>query len=276
MIPYGKAAQSYYKDLPDSRHRTGDIWTGFPTFDLFPNRGAGVPAIIITPACDLYNNKTHTITYLPILTVRELLAMEVGYDLVRPSIQGILNKYQQEDLAGLLDRGAVPDANSVGLLRSASTESWSESARTIYLAGLSALQCLQTGDLDAGQYLKRALPKKDWERFRNTLVKNSFSDDLHFLPPEQPVYEFSAIREASVVLFRYPMTIHRVELDKAAKPEGSAGTRQFSATPLKVTRLEREFLSDLLTRFARLYIRLGSTDFTDHAITSFANMIDET
>lgn len=278
MIPHSKAAQSYYKDLPDGRHRTGDIWTGFPSFDLFPNHAKGVPAIVITPACDLSNSKTHTITYLPILTVRELLATDVGYGLVRPSIQGILKDNQQTDLAELLDRGGIPDATTVELLEelSASTSGWRVDARDRYLAGVRALRCLETSHLDTGGFVRSALPKKDWQRFRDGLVKNSFADDLHFLPPEQPVYEFSAINEPSVVLFRYPMTIHRRELDRAADPGGAAeGTALFSAKPLKVIRLEREFLSDLLTRFARLYVRLGSTDFTNDAIAAFAARIDE-
>lgn len=277
MIPHSKAAQSYYKDLPINQHRTGDIWTGFPSFDLFPNHAAGVPSIVITPACDLYNNKTHTITYLPILTIQELLAMDVGYGLVRPSIKNILVENQQRECADLLDRGGIPDAGTLEVLRSVSTDGWRDNARTRYMAALSAIESLRIGNLDTGYHVKSALPKRDWEQFCNGLVTNSFADDLHFLPPEYPVYEFSAIREASVVLFRCPMTIHRKELDRAASAMGSADrTIQFPVTPLKVTRLDREFLSDLLTRFARLYIRLGSTDFTKDAIAAFANTIDET
>lgn len=278
MIPHRKAAQSYYRDLPDSRHRTGDIWTGFPGFDLFPSHAGGVPAIVITPACDLSNSKTHTITYLPILTVRELLATDVGYSLVRPAIHGMLKANQQSDLAELLDRGGIPDDTTLDMLDevASSNASWPANARDRYSAGVRALRSLRAGQLDAAKHARGALPSKEWERFRDGLVKNSFADDLHFLPPEQPLYEFSAIREPSVVLFRYPMTIHRRELDRAADAGAApGGSTLFPAKPLKVTRLEREFLSDLLTRFARLYVRLGSTDFTNDAVAAFAASIDE-
>jgi hypothetical protein len=278
MIPYSKAAHSYYKDLPDNQHRTGDIWAGFPGFDLFPKHAGGVPAIIITPACDLSQSKTHTITYLPILTVRELLSTDVGYSLVRPAVQGMLKANQHSDFAELLDRGGMPDVTTIDLLDdlALTNAGWRPEGRERFRAGVRALRSLLAGHLDAGKYARAAIPTKEWERFRDGIVKNSFADDLHFLPPEQPLYEFSAIREPSVVLFRYPMTIHRRELERASDASAALDPSAiFPSKPLKVTRLEREFLSDLLTRFARLYVRLGSTDFTYEAIAAFATKIDE-
>jgi len=289
MIPASRAAQTYYRELPDSLHRTGDIWSGLPTFELFPGRKTGsVSGLVITPACDLSNCKTPTITYLPILSIRELLATEWGYSIVRPPMVDILNAHQRNDLADLLGRGAMPASTSIDLLQDAvqsEISGLSHEKKARLESGITALKHLASDNNEAGSFIRSTIRKQDWQRICSGLVRNSYSDDIHFLPPEAPLYEFSAIREPSVVAFRYPMTIPRIVLDAATTPNASWGEvcsrlaplygNQMERQPMKVTRLEREFLADLLTRFARLYIRLGSADFSNDAVQNLSTQIDE-
>ena len=57
-----------YNLSPNPVHRPGDIWDCLPTFGTLPT--PFTRAIIITPACDLAQGKTNTITYLPIISLR--------------------------------------------------------------------------------------------------------------------------------------------------------------------------------------------------------------
>lgn len=289
MIPASRAAKAYYPELPDSQHRTGDIWTGLPTFGLFANPDlATAPGLVITPACDLSNCKAPTITYLPVLSVRALLATDWGYTVARPVLVEILDGRHRGDLAEMLERGKVPDSTTLQLLQNAHAEGidgLSDEQKERLRCGLEALDGIRTGRFQAAASIRGLLKAKDWQKLINSLVTNGHSDDVHFLPPEYPVYDFSAVKEPSVVAFRYPITLPRTILDAAGSTsEKWASVRdglatiyqqQFVAQPVKVTRLEREFLADLLTRFARLYVRLGSADFTRDAVQALSAKIDE-
>jgi hypothetical protein len=66
-VPKKIDERDYYDFLPPNVHRTGDIWKSLPTFGTLSCRSA--PGIVITPSCDLANNKSETITYIPIISI---------------------------------------------------------------------------------------------------------------------------------------------------------------------------------------------------------------
>lgn len=282
MIPTGRASQRYYPRLPDSMHQTGDIWTGLPGFGLFGSDDT-IAGLVITPACDLSNHKTPTITYLPILPVATLLATDFGYSLVRPKISDILTgSAKRKDLAELFQRDKLPELGILDLLlEERLTLSPDELGR--FRNGVEATRCIINGDPRAASKVRACYKPSDWKDFRQKVIKNSFSDDLHFLPREEPIFEWSAVRKLSVVAFRYPITVPRRVLDVASVEGDWASEKSalpvlfhnlLAHPPLKVTRLDHEFLVDLLTRFARLYIRIGASDFTVDAVDSMSEILD--
>lgn len=61
--------KSFYSLYPDGYHATGDIWMRLPSMGLLSREH--VSGLIVTPACDLANCKTETVTYVPIVPVSE-------------------------------------------------------------------------------------------------------------------------------------------------------------------------------------------------------------
>src|SRR5687767_4466012 len=80
------SASDYYEFFPPSEHRVGDVWVDLPTFGMLGiERVAG---IVITPACDLQNCKTETITYLPIVPIRQAFTLRGFRPMVLRAIGG--------------------------------------------------------------------------------------------------------------------------------------------------------------------------------------------
>lgn len=67
----------FYNTSPTLEHCTGDIWSNLPTFGFL--KTSHTPGLIITPACDLANDKVFTLTYLPIIPVDMWLCTRALY-----------------------------------------------------------------------------------------------------------------------------------------------------------------------------------------------------
>ncbi|MGL6467426.1 hypothetical protein ACSZNP_07875 [Aeromonas hydrophila] len=72
MLKTLKITQSdYYRTLPLFSIETGDIWTNIPTLGLLDIEFSN--AIIINPPCDLAQEKTRVITFLPIIKIKDYI-----------------------------------------------------------------------------------------------------------------------------------------------------------------------------------------------------------
>ena len=121
MIPFGTAAKNYYDTTPERRHQTGDIWKGLPTFGLLGQHQT-CSGLVITPACDLANNKSTTITYLPILTVTEYLGTAPIYATIRTAIHDVIkDRFKLTDISKFLPRDSVQVSRFLMLKRALST-----------------------------------------------------------------------------------------------------------------------------------------------------------
>ena len=156
-------------------------------------------------------------------------------------------------------------------------------------AGLSLLT--RSGELAGSPAAPGALHtlfgEKEWKNIVRDIVRNAYSADLHFLPADGEPAEWSGVLEPSVVLFRYPLCCPIQVLDAAQDlelvdwPRSTADLqRRFPAAehfvarrPLKHSTLKTRFFSDLLTRYAAMYVRLGAPDFTSDTIESIADAI---
>lgn len=257
---------AYYERLPSRVHKTGDLWRCVPTFSLI-----SVPhtsGVVITPACDLANDKTPTITYLPIISVSEYLLSWACYSCVRPVLIELLQKAKRQDMVTHLPRATQPSGEELALIIADLETSNSPHSAKI-LDGLKALSAGPEEET-SGRLRRLASCLGDrWLKMLERIVSNSYADDIHFLPPDGLPVDVSVVPSPSVVLFRMPLTLQRSWFDKHMDNSTPA-----TNDPLKSATLKLPFLTDMLTRFARLYIRLGSPDLSDGTVSELVAAID--
>lgn len=272
-------ASDFYDIHPSPDHRTGDLWRDLPAFGL--NGRDEVTGLIITPACDLANQKCEAITYLPVIPLREYLGSALFRHECWLEASQVLAK---SDLYSALlqpDRFKLPKRGDVEELVSSLADASPKKANAADLSRLRAyLQYVEFGDNIAPADLVERLMKSDrFGQYIDRIVTNSLKVDLHFLPADGQPVEASAISEHGVVLFRRPMTIDLDILDVAQEStvdqwatlvaqRAPPLTRApyVAAWPIKLSTLRGEFLGDLLSRYVSMYIRLGSTDFSRAAV----------
>lgn len=279
--------RTYYEYLPHTEHACGDIWVGLPTLGLLPY--SAVSGLVITPACDLSNRKTDTVTYLPIVPV-------VSYFLTGAEIPDITSKIRnlcsgakyspvsqwrddqrRPPISSELERDIENIKQRLGAPRLSVAEA---TALGRALGGFRALKEPHGVDTPRGL---ASLFGADWEKMLTRIVSNAYSNDLHFLPADLQDAAFSGVFKHSVVLFRYPITLPSAILDMAmsASPEiwkemiaehspSIPMLGHFSShLPFKALTLKSSFRADLLTRYVALYNRIGSPDFSHTTVARF-------
>ncbi len=285
----------YYQFNPAGEHATGDIWSQLPTNGLL--RSSLCSGLVITPACDLANQKVETITYLPIVSFLDYCSTQAFYPEVRLALAGLLPHLKLGELPELLPEFGVPDGDVIteiektlsGLDPKRTSEKEKGYADRCF-AGIRHLRKLQSKERVPATPadLEMLFGDKTWHTFRMRAVRNSFRSDLHFLPADGEHRDWSAVPDHGVVLFRYPLTSPLAAFDMAQDTtigdwaaaitrmeDAEPGIRQFArARPLKVLTLQKEFLSDLLTRFVSLYVRIGSRDFTSDTVQQLCDEIN--
>lgn len=273
--------RDYYETTPDSKFGPGDIWSDLPTFGLLPRPEA--VGIVITAACDFANQKTETVTYLPMVPLLEYFTLPPAIPVVLKRCQGQLVAAGLPDLIAPVGRGFLPPP--VPQLRAA-RESL---AAHLGDQNLSAGKREAAGRADAGiAILLRAwqeptgLPTtlaqdlallwgKDWGEMCENLITNSLPT-LHFLPADGQPQEYSGVPEHSLILFRYPITVPS-EILYCANDVGihgwQSGIRELAAVypmaktgldkrPMKRSALRKPFMVDVIARYVSLYGRVGS------------------
>lgn len=275
--------KDYYDFIPSPPHKTGDIWTNLPTFDLLKqSRCSGV---IITPSCDLLNSKTETVSYLPIITVEDFFYTVPFYPTVKNCLIKICQKNKLFEIADIFSGRQVPMNNilleKIKLIRDKNKGSISEKM----VIGLRHLiEINKPNNMDSSSNLKQFFGNDKWKKICSAIIKNSFSTDIHFLPSDGQDPLYSGIQGHSLALFRYPITIPINVLNMAddmylydwndaidgIKHKYSLAS-YFKEKPIRALRLKKDFLSDLLTRFISLYIRMGSPDFTKDTVSTYFN-----
>ena len=291
-------ASDYYEFFPRPEHQVGDIWADLPTFGMFGIKH--VTGIIITPACDLQNCKTDTITYLPIVSVRQAFVLRGFFPAVIKAING------QAQVLGIdgLDDSDVPfipmEAPHIDALvarviekvekgRDGKVSEKEKAAAERVMAGVSVLRKGYGLSVTAasGTELRILFGAPNFDAIVERLVMNSFRTDMHFLPSDSQRPEWSAIPEPSVALFRYVFSapieifdcaqdLSRAEWEHEVMRMSSciAGAASFGARrPMKRQTLKPRFAADLLTRYVAMHVRLGAPDFTDASIRAYVSDI---
>lgn len=282
-------AKSYYETLPPADNACGDIWTGLPGMGLF--RGESICGIVVSPACDVSNFKTETITYLPIVPVRSYFST-IGYlPLARREINERSRSAAFDSEITWPEPGYLPprseELDRALLLierRLEGAKVSKQEAEHLPRAAAGIRIAKACADFRLGEALLAdvaTLYGTKWLDIRKQIISNAFRPDLHFLPRDRDNdSDGSPLLPHSLVLFRYPMTIpaeflwaaqnHHPDQWGAFVQQNamtSSLARQFSnVPPLKCLSLKSAFLADLLGRFTTLFSRVGSPDFSSAAI----------
>ncbi|MER8479537.1 hypothetical protein [Mesorhizobium sp. M1163] len=289
-------SKSYYNTLPPLGHECGDIWRNLPSFGMLGETPCA--GIVITPACDLSWQKSDTLTYLPIVPIRTFFSMEAALPAVIERVCANLQTIGYELRPEWSAQTYVPPSGEeltslqTGLeqYRSAQQRPAKVLAaidRTV--AGIEILHAITHSELNPIASEKLSVHfGAEWAKIKDRLIRNSYSPALHFLPHDGQNAVFSGVREHSVVLFRYPITVPVKMLNYAEETSDSAWADRveslnlsstmknafFSARPVKMLSLKAAFLSDLLTRFSALYNRIGSPDFTKETVDLYSSQVD--
>lgn len=278
-------ARNFYDFLPSVNHRTGDIWRNLPSFGLF--KSSSVDGIVVTPACDLANRKCETVTYLPILSIEEYLAspscryecwIEVQAALRKLKLSDQITSPNRFELAILEEFKGVVSALSP---RELETPSGKQVA-----AYLQYLQSIESNLNIPISIICRIFSGSRLRDCINRIIVNSFKTDIHFLPADEKPSEYSAIKKHSLAVFRYPITIPieildlaqyateqtwPAELDRVQKQWPSVVS--FQHWPVKLATLKDDFLTDMVSRYVSMYIRLGSRDFSPDTVEKISSQI---
>jgi hypothetical protein len=290
-------AEHYYDFNPSLENAPGDIWSDLPTHGLLPT--THLPGLVITPACDLAQGKVETISYLPIIPLRAYFCLPGALPELRRCTEGQL---VAASLTGLISWPSAYSAPDINMLDAAEAllheheKSGRGSSRELTSikrsqAGLRLLRNVRKPtafDVDPSD-IRLLLGEKEWLNTRTRLITNAFRADLHFLPADGQRVEWSGVRDHALVLFRYPMTAP-IEIFECAQDislsdwknccDRLAGTvplvKAFEERrPMKRIAMKPNFISDLLTRFVSLYVRLGSPDFTIETIGRYCEEIEK-
>ena len=252
-------------------------------------------AIVITPACDLANDKVGVITYIPVLPISEYFSTIATLPRLRRALDNKLALLQVSERFSDTARHFPPRAEE--LMRITEALAALESSRQLTKQEAIALEGAKAGIKIIGAIrdpeLSSISPEdlssifgKEHQATIGQIVTNSFSSDVHFLPADLQPVKWSAVFEHSVALFRYPMVVPVEILDRAndARPadwktivEETAQclpcARHFiDELPMKRATLESNYMNDLLARFASVHMRIGSPDFSSGIVSRY---IDE-
>jgi hypothetical protein len=280
----------YYDVAPPADNAAGDVWSGLPCHGFL---GTGpLTGIVITPACDLSNNKVETITYLPIVPVRAFFGTPAYLPELMRELSGQL---EAANLKGLVEcpsrfvppRQADIDAARIVLDEASKSGGSAKASAAIERAraGVDLLDFVRQPALSSVpvSLWRTLLGEKNSGVTLERIVRNAYRTDLYFLPNDQQRRDWSGVPDHSLVLFRYAFSAPICVFERAASVsemdwlavladlrEIHPGIDAFgSVRPLKRLRLRPRFLSDLLTKYAAMHVRLGAPDFTPDTVDTF-------
>lgn len=277
--------KDYYDYYPSGLHATGDIWRNLPAFGLLDLQS--VTGIVITPACDLAQRKCETVTYLPIVSIEDYVSMPAFYMETWKAAAELLERLQIKDVVTPPARYELPDIDELDVaIAEAKTKVANAASRVERLEEYALyVKNARSKERATLAQIEKILSKDKLQKLLEGAVKNSMRVDAHFLPADGQSADSSAVPRNSLALFRYPISIPIEALDAAqgcdeagwlhARKQGicSKVAEHFVDWPVKLGRLKDDFLSDLLSRYVTMYIRLGSRDFSEESIDQFVAQI---
>lgn len=277
-------AKDFYKNLPAIDHETGDIWHGFPSFGMLTNKY--VNAVVITPACDLSQNKTETVTVLPIISIFDYLHSKSFYNDVWNEFYSKLKQYGADDFLPISKFSHPKKEKLHQVIQNLEGKKGTKTLSDALKLYIDYIRYTELSESERVAQPKPDLPKllttKTYDTVLKKILTNSYKSDIHFFPAHLNAGEYSAIKCHSVALFRYSFSIPVEILNTAQLSNEEWWTqdcsilsddfpiiKNFQTWPIKLSTLKDDFLSDLLSRYVGMIMRMGSRDFTTQTISQF-------
>jgi hypothetical protein len=156
----------------------------------------------------LANQKVETVTYLPILPVSQYLSTPAFMREIQRELQVVA---AQLGIGGMLDQAsfAAPSAHDLdafeALLRSKDGGKRSLKEQTLVDRAAAAVAALRNANRPGASNVKPTRVLYGTTPFDNIverIIRNSFRQDIHFLPMDEQPADWTAVANHSVVLFR--------------------------------------------------------------------------
>jgi hypothetical protein len=109
--------KAFYKELVTNKHCTGDIWSNLPTHGLLKENY--LPGIVITPACDLANDKVETITYLPVISISNFLTTSSFLIEIKSALLGISDQLKYTEFRAFTNQVWPPSSYDMERMKTA-------------------------------------------------------------------------------------------------------------------------------------------------------------
>ncbi|MGY3922356.1 hypothetical protein LA366_04205 [Aeromonas jandaei] len=278
MVKKLKITQSdYYLTLPSFSIETGDIWTNIPTLGLLDIEISN--AIIINPSCDLAQEKTRIITLLPIIKIKDYIYSPEFYHEMQKDFSKLFSeynlKYDRYNLPQYTDILKIIEDLSADKANKKINNKLKEFAK--YITYQRTPQKNNKPDVSKIINIKAVIEK---------IIKNSYSSDIHYLPPDNEHPAHSTIEEHSVALFKYSVSypyeifytamssLEELWDDDIKRLSATNKTAQFfKKYPVNTLTLKDDFLSDFMSRYLNMHLRFGSRDFSSDDINSYTQEI---
>ncbi|VXD08862.1 conserved hypothetical protein [Enterobacterales bacterium 8AC] len=280
-------AKDFYQNLPSINHGTGDIWLSLPCWGVA--RLNNCSGVVITPACDLSQKKAETVLILPVIPIADyLLSKAFFFDVWTELGSKIKNFGFDVNPASRFDNPTV--SSLTNFLQKIEGDKKQTNLREQVIAYIDYINYTEVDSNGRKEFsppcIETLLGKKKYEDILKKMLINSYKSDVHFFPAFRNAGDYSAIRVHSLALFRHAYSVPIEILDAAQTSSESLWSsdqktlevqmpiaKEFNSWPIKVSRLKDDFLSDLISRYLSMFMRLGSRDFTSHTIDSFVSEI---
>jgi hypothetical protein len=280
----------YYAQDTLNEHMCGDIWWGMPTFGLLPLSTA--IAIVVTPACDLDNCKTETLTYLPCVPVETYFSTSPIARRVKGELRQLIGqKHLSEFIPPLLNDDTLAltahEAGKLDTLLARHGAALGEPRVKKIADALALLKCITEGSLPDDIVLFKSVFGRNASKLIEDIVRNN-RPDTHFLPKDLQPVEYGVMPAHSVILFRYPVTVPMELIEGIDYNAGSAWKSAFRSRafltaslamfdekpPIKRGRVREPFMKDIITRYVASFGRLGSPDFSPQLVSDIRSEIE--
>jgi len=277
--------KDYYSIFPDGSHATGDIWMGLPSGGILT--WPRITGLVVTPACDLANCKTETITYVPIVPLDRFYRL--------PEFRTEVARSYSELLAqlGILKSGnldLLEDSDVIQRLGALQPNKEKLAIKERCMLAYSFLTDSSAAIRDkSGRHILHTILGKNWLTLKQRIVRNGYRQDIYYLPPDYQNDAWSPVPQHSVVLLRYLITVPTYFLDIAHRSDESSWPQRRTELiqrglhcsrdceehrpPLRALRLRDIFLSDLLTKLVSIYVRIGAPDLSPPVLHKIENEI---
>lgn len=277
-IAVANISDCYRAELP-TKHQTGDIWRNIPSPFRLPCQNK--IAVNITPACDLENDKTDTIIFLPIIPIKFFFFL--------PKMQkNILGKVQrffkEKSILFPIDR-IIPCVAIISKIQELSKRLKEQSDINKINSFISYFEIINKRVYpDNLNILCEIFSAKELKEEKVKIINNQYGT-TYFLPKEKMFYEeFGVLQEHSVVLLQYPFALPidflypvfsmDTDWNQHCQNANFIFGNEFSKNrPICSLQIKQYILDDLLSHYSTRHMRIGAPEYSQAALDVIIDVI---